>query len=217
MVTPAASTVPTIGSDQALIERLRAGDEATFADLVRRWSPAMLRLARNFVATNQSAEDAVQDAWLGMLDGLDRFEGRASLRTWTFTILVNRAKTRGVREHRTVVNLQAADSDGGPTVDPDRFQGPDGRYPGGWTSTGVPAPWHEPERRAVALETLSLVERALADLPARQRAVVTMRDVQGFGADEVCAVLALSPANQRVLLHRGRASLRVALENYYRA
>jgi RNA polymerase sigma-70 factor, ECF subfamily len=217
MVTPAASTVPTIGSDQALIERLRAGDESTFADLVRRWSPAMLRLARNFVATNQSAEDAVQDAWLGMLDGLDRFEGRASLRTWTFTILVNRAKTRGVREHRTVVNLQAADSDGGPTVDPDRFQRPDGRYPGGWTSTGVPAPWHEPERQVVARETLSLVERALADLPARQRAVVTMRDVQGFGADEVCSVLALSPANQRVLLHRGRASLRVALENYYRA
>jgi RNA polymerase sigma-70 factor (ECF subfamily) len=217
MVTPAVSTVPTIGSDQALIERLRAGDEETFADLVRRWSPAMLRLARNFVATNQSAEDAVQDAWLGMLDGLDRFEGRASLRTWTFTILVNRAKTRGVREHRTVVNLQATDGDDGPTVDPDRFQGPDGRYPGGWTSTGVPAPWHEPERRAVARETLSLVQRALADLPARQRDVVTMRDVQGFGADEVCSILALSPANQRVLLHRGRASLRVALENYYRA
>ena len=217
MVTPAASAAPTVGTDQALIERLRAGDEETFADLVRRWSPAMLRLARNFVATNQSAEDAVQDAWLGMLDGLNRFEGRASLRTWTFTILVNRAKTRGVREHRTVVNLQATDEDGGPTVDPDRFQGPDGRYPGGWTSAGVPAPWHEPERRAVARETLSLVEQALADLPARQRAVVTMRDVQGFDADEVCSVLNVSPANQRVLLHRGRASLRVALEAYYRA
>ena len=104
MVTPAASAAPPIGADQALIERLRAGDEAAFADLVRRWSPAMLRLARNFVSTNQSAEDAVQDAWLGMVDGLERFEGRASLRSWTFTILVNRAKTRGVREHRTVVN-----------------------------------------------------------------------------------------------------------------
>ena len=127
MVTPAASTVPTIGSDQALIERLRAGDEATFADLVRRWSPAMLRLARNFVATNQSAEDAVQDAWLGMLDGLDRFEGRASLRTWTFTILVNRAKTRGVREHRTVVNLQAA-----------RFRWRPDRRPGPLSGTGRP-------------------------------------------------------------------------------
>jgi RNA polymerase sigma-70 factor (ECF subfamily) len=216
MVTPAASPAPTVGADQVLIERLRAGDEATFADLVRRWSPAMLRLARNFVSTNQSAEDAVQDAWLGMLDGLHRFEGRASLRTWTFTILVNRAKTRGVREHRTLVNLQSTDDDGGPTVDPERFQGPDGRYPGGWTSAGVPAPWHEPERRAVARETLSLVEQALAALPARQRAVVTMRDVQGFDADEVCAVLDLSPANQRVLLHRGRAALRLALEHYYR-
>src|SRR6478736_2875213 len=100
------------GTDQDLVGRLRSGDEATFAELVRAWSPAMLRLARNFVSTGQSAEDAVQDAWLGMLSGLDRFEGRASLRTWTFTILVNRAKTRGVREHRTVVNLQATDEDG---------------------------------------------------------------------------------------------------------
>jgi len=216
MVTPAASAAPRIGTDQALIARLRAGDEAAFTDLVRRWSPAMLRLARNFVSTNQSAEDAVQDAWLGMLDGLHRFEGRASLRTWTFTILVNRAKTRGVREHRTLVNLQTTDEDDGRTVDPDRFQGLDGRYPGGWTSSGVPAPWHEPERRAVARETLSLVERALAALPSRQRAVVTMRDVQGFDADEVCAVLDVSPANQRVLLHRGRATLRAALEDYYR-
>src|SRR5580765_6005577 len=125
---PTTSAGVQSGADQDLIARLRVGDEATFAQLVRAWSPAMLRLARNFVSTSQSAEDAVQDAWLGMLNGLDRFEGRAALRTWTFTILVNRAKTRGVREHRTVVNLQATDEDGGPTVDPDRFQGPDGRY-----------------------------------------------------------------------------------------
>src|SRR5664279_6578492 len=108
---PPGARVQT-GTDQDLIERLRLGDEATFAQLVRAWSPAMLRLARNFVSTNQSAEDAVQDAWLGMLNGLDRFEGRASLRTWTFSILVNRAKSRGVRESRTVVDLRAADDDG---------------------------------------------------------------------------------------------------------
>ena len=128
---PPGASVQT-GTDRDLIESLRAGDEATFAQLVRAWSPAMLRLARNFVSTSQSAEDAVQDAWLGMLNGLDRFEGRASLRTWTFSILVNRAKSRGVRESRTVVDLRVAEDDGNgrPTVDPERFQGPGRPVPG---------------------------------------------------------------------------------------
>jgi RNA polymerase sigma-70 factor, ECF subfamily len=215
---------PTPGSslrsatDQDVIESLRAGDEAAFAHLVQTWSPSMLRLARQFVSTSQSAEDAVQDTWLGMLTGLDRFEGRASLRTWTFSILVNRAKSRGVRESRTVVDLRAAD-DGNdrPTVDPDRFRGPDDRFPGGWTPEGAPQPWHEPEQRAIAEETLGLIEQALEQLPARQRIVVTMRDVQGFSADEVCDLMELSPGNQRILLHRGRGALRAALEEYYRA
>jgi RNA polymerase sigma-70 factor (ECF subfamily) len=215
---PTGAGVQT-GTDQDLLESLRAGDEATFAQLVRAWSPAMLRLARTFVSTSQSAEDAVQDAWLGMLNGLDRFEGRASLRTWTFSILVNRAKSRGIRESRTVVDLGVAEDDGNgrPMVDPERFQGPDGRYPGGWTPEGVPQPWHQPEKRAVAQETVGLIEQALGDLPARQRLVVTMRDVQGFSADEVCDLLDLSPGNQRMLLHRGRGALRAALEEYYRA
>ena len=171
------------------------------------------------MSTSQSAEDAVQDAWLGMLNGLDRFEGRASLRSWTFSILVNRAKTRGVRESRTVVDMRVAEDDGNgrPTVDPERFQGPDGRYPGGWTPEGVPQPWHQPDTRAIVRETLGLIERALEDLPARQRLVVTMRDVQGFSADEVCELLDVSPGNQRILLHRGRGALRGALDTYYRA
>ncbi len=219
MDAPRATAAAQSGIEQDLIGRLRAGDEATFAELVRAWSPAMLRLARNFVSTAQSAEDAVQDAWLGMLNGLDRFEGRASLRTWTFSILINRAKSRGVREGRTVVDLRSAEDDGGarPTVDAERFQGPTGRYPGGWTSEGVPQPWHRPDQRAIARETLGLIERALEDLPARQRLVVTMRDVQGFSADEVCELLDVSPGNQRILLHRGRGALRGALEAYYRA
>jgi RNA polymerase sigma-70 factor, ECF subfamily len=218
MASPAHQSTAPSTSDGTVLERLRAGDEATFADLVQRWSPAMLRLARNFVSTSQSAEDAVQDAWLGVLNGLSGFEGRASLRTWTFSILVNRAKSRAVREHRTLVSLQATDDDGAgwPAVDPDRFQGPDGQYPAHWSSAGVPQPWYQPERRAEARETLSLIERALQDLPARQRAVVTMRDVQGFSADEVCEILDLTPANQRVLLHRGRGTLRQQLEEYYR-
>jgi RNA polymerase sigma-70 factor (ECF subfamily) len=217
MDAPTTSAAVQSG-DQGLIARLRAGDEVTFAQLVRAWSPAMLRLARNFVSTSQSAEDAVQDAWLGMLNGLDRFEGRASLRTWTFSILVNRAKTRGVRESRTVLDMRVAqDGNDRPTVDPERFQGPEGRYPGGWTPEGAPQPWHQPDTRAIARETLGLIERALEDLPARQRLVVTMRDVQGFTADEVCELLDVSPGNQRILLHRGRCALRGALETYYRA
>ena len=218
MDSPTPGSSVRSATDQDLIGSLRAGDEAAFAHLVQTWSPSMLRLARQFVSTSQSAEDAVQDTWLGMLNGLDRFEGRASLRTWTFTILVNRAKSRGVRESRTVVDLRAAD-DGSdrPTVDPDRFRGPDDRYPGGWTPEGVPQPWHEPEQRAIADETLGLIEQALERLPARQRIVVTMRDVQGFSADEVCDLMELSPGNQRILLHRGRGALRAALEEYYRA
>ena len=208
-----------LGSDHDLVARLRAGDEATFAALVRAWSPAMLRLARQFVSTSQSAEDAVQDAWLGMLNGLDRFEGRSALRTWTFTILINRAKTRGVRESRTVVDLRVAEDDGNglPTVDPNRFQGPDGAHPGGWSAAGQPQQWHQPDTRAIARETVGLIDRALEDLPARQRLVVTMRDVQGFSSEEVCELLEVSPGNQRILLHRGRAALRGALEDYYRA
>jgi len=109
------------------------------------------------------------------------------------------------------------DGNGRPTVDPERFQGPDGRYPGGWTPEGAPQPWHQPDTRAIARETLGLIERALENLPARQRLVVTMRDVQGFSADEVCELLDVSPGNQRILLHRGRGALRGALETYYRA
>ncbi len=207
---------PGAVTDQALVERLRAGDEQTFIDLVRRWSPSMLRLARHHVASEASAEDVVQEAWLGVLEGLDRFEGRSSLRTYVFTILVNRAKTRGVREHRTVPVMVADESSDGPVVDPDRFQGPDGAYPGHWTSAGQPQAWHQPENRVVARETMSLVERALDALPERQRIVVTLRDVQGLTSEEVCTILQVTAVNQRMLLHRGRSALRAVLEDYYR-
>lgn len=211
-----------MNADEMLVERLRSGDEQTFVDLVRRWSPGMLRLARHHVSSDASAEDVVQEAWLGVLEGLDRFEGRSSLRTYVFTILVNRAKTRGVREHRTVpmpAVLSGSPSDdgsGGPVVDPDRFQGPDGDYPGHWTSTGQPQAWQQPENRAVARETMSLVEQALDGLPERQRIVVTLRDVHGLSSDEVCGLLDLTAVNQRMLLHRGRSALRTVLEGYYR-
>jgi len=205
-------------SDQALVQLLRAGDEQTFVDLVRRWSPGMLRLARHHVASDATAEDVVQETWLGVLEALDRFEGRSTLRTYVFTILVNRAKTRGVREHRTVPMSVTTTDDGGtgPVVDPDRFQGPDGDYPGHWISTRAPQAWQQPESRAVAAETMSLVERALHGLPERQRIVVTLRDVHGLSSDEVCGIMQVTAVNQRMLLHRGRSALRAALEDYYR-
>lgn len=205
--------------DADVLARLRAGNEAAFAELVDRWSPAMLRIARGYVSTPQSAEDAVQDAWLGVVRGLARFEGRSSLRTWVFTILVNQARTRGAREARTVpLSELGRDDESGPTVDPDRFQGTDDPHPGGWKPTARPVSWEgQPEGRLLAGEALRLLESALSMLPARQRTVVTLRDVQELTPEEACEVLGITAQNQRVLLHRGRAALRKALEDYYRS
>lgn len=211
----ASPTVPrdAISSPDAdLVAQLRAGDESAMAQLVDEWSPAMLRVARSFVGSAQSAEDVVQDAWLGMLSGLARFEGRSSLRTWTFSILMNRARTRGAREART---LPQPPQDA-PTAE-DRCAGRGGHGSPNWSSIGAPSRWDtSPEAVALSREALRQLDRALSALPPRQRKVVTMRDVCGMDAEEVCAVLNISPANQRVLLHRARAVLREALAGYYR-
>ena len=203
------------GTDADLVMQLRAGDEAAIAQLVDQWSPAMLRVARSFVASPQSAEDVVQDAWLGMLSGLAKFEGRSSLRTWTFSILVNRARTRGAREARTLPQ-SPLDSRGGPAAD-DRAARPDGARGWSWSSIDAPSQWDTaPESVVLSKEALRQLDQALSALPPRQRKVVTMRDVCGMTAGEVCAALRISPQNQRVLLHRGRAILRTALAAYYR-
>jgi len=216
---PASRVPPSQDPDAAVLARLRAGDDTAFAELVDRWSPAMLRIARAYVSTRQSAEDAVQDAWLGVVRGLANFEGRSSLRTWVFTILVNQARTRGAREARTVpMSDLGRDDDSGPTVDQSRFQGPGDRYPDGWTPAGRPARWEShPEGEVIAGEALRLLEDALTRLPPRQRVVVTLRDVRGLTAEEACDVLGVTPQNQRVMLHRGRAALRRELEQYYRS
>jgi len=201
-----------------LLDRLRAGDEPAFADIVDRWSRSMLSVARGHVSTDASAQEVVQDTWLAVIRGLDGFQGRSSLKTWVFRILVNTAKTRGVREDRTVPmsSLSIEIDDDGPTVDPSRFRGPDDQYPGGWAPHGVPQRWDtDPERAAQNHEVRTLVSAILDELPERQRSVVVLRDVEGCDSDEVCTVLALSAANQRVLLHRGRARVRAALEDYY--
>ena len=202
-------------TDADLVAQLRAGDEAAMALLVDLWSPTMFRVARSFVDSPQSAEDVVQDAWLGMLSGLANFEGRSSLRTWTFTILVNRARTRGAREARTLPWSPLATEEGA-AVD-DWLAGPGGEPASAWSSINAPSRWDTaPESVVLSKEVLLKLDRALSALPSRQRQVVTMRDVCGMSTEEVCEALDISPANQRVLLHRARAGLRAALAGYYR-
>ena len=197
----ARPTVTAVEDDARLLERLRAGDEAAFVALVAGHHDAMLRLAQNFVSSRAVAEEVVQDTWLGVLRGIDRFEGRSSLRTWLLAILVNRARTTGVREARSV-----AVGDAAPVVDRARFDAG-----GAWSSP--PEQWVEDaEERLGAAALAGHLHAALEQMPPRQRAVVTLRDVDGLDSDEVCEVLELSQANQRVLLHRGRSHLRQALE-----
>jgi RNA polymerase sigma-70 factor (ECF subfamily) len=193
--------------DAKLVERLRAGDEAAFMELIRELNPSLLRVARMFVPTSALAEDVVQETWLAVLNGIDRFEGRSSLKTWIFRILTNTAKTRGERERRSVPFSTLDLEEGGfePAVERSRFTGT-----GHWAV--LPRAW--PEDRLLANETRSMIERAIERLPPSQRTVITLRDVEGWTADEVRNALELSETNQRVLLHRARAKVRSALEQY---
>jgi RNA polymerase sigma-70 factor (ECF subfamily) len=200
------------------VRRLRAGDQDAFGAVVDGWSPAMLRVARGFVSTAASAEEVVQDTWLAVLRGLETFEGRSSLRTWAFRILANIARTRAVRENRTVPwSSFVPGQDEGPAEDAGRFRGGDDEWAGWWNESGRPWQWQpSPESDVVAGEIRRLLAAALDELPERQRVVVTLHDVEGFASDEVCDMLGLTAANQRVLLHRGRVRLRATLEDYYR-
>ncbi len=188
--------------DEELVARLRAGDEQAFVALVSRHHAAMVRVASSFVSSAAVAEEVVQDTWLGVLRGIDGFAGRSSFRTWLLRILVNRARSTGVREHRSV-----AVGDAGPAVDRSRFDAS-----GAWMSP--PQHWVEDsEDRLLAEGLADQIHVALGELPARQREVVVLRDVDGLSGHEVCDVLEISEANQRVLLHRGRSHLRQALES----
>jgi RNA polymerase sigma-70 factor (ECF subfamily) len=201
--------------DAQLVEGLRAGDEAAFARLMREYGGTMLRVAQMYVPSRAVAEEVVQEAWLGVLKGIGRFEGRSSLKTWLFRIVANTAKTRGVREARSVPFSALAEEGDESSVDPDRFLGPGERFPGHWAVP--PESWAgQPEGRLIARETLDLIEREVEKLPPAQRAVITMRDVQGLTAEEVRNALDLSETNQRVLLHRARSKVRRALEEYMR-
>jgi RNA polymerase sigma-70 factor (ECF subfamily) len=213
-MTPIAE-MPSAEAD--LIHRLRGGDEAAFVCLVKTYSTSLRRLALAFVSSDGVAEEVVQETWLAVLTGIPHFEGRSSVKTWIFKILTNRAKTRGVREKRTISfsELEDTSEPGQPAVDPARFL-PTGHpaFPGHWASPLEP--WSSSvEDAVVGRETMGVLQRELDRLPPAQRAVVALRDVQGWPAAEVCELLGLSEANQRVLLHRGRSRLRGALEVYF--
>ncbi len=207
---PAGDALPP---EDRLVELLRAGDEAAFAAILDAWSAGLLRLARSCVSTRDSAAEVVQDTWLAVIEGIDGFAGRSSVKTWVYRILANTAQRRGARESR-VVPMD------GPTVDPDRFQGAGEPFPGHWRE--FPTPWPispapGPEQAALAAETRDQLAEALARLPERQRLAITLRDVEGFSSEEVCIILDISAANQRVLLHRARAAVRGHLEQFFTA
>lgn len=211
------------GDDDVLVTALRDGDDTAFAWLLDRYDRSLRRLARTFVATPTAADEVVQETWLAVIEGIDRFEGRAALKTWVCRILVNKARTRGVRDKRSVPfsALAGSASDAGagasavddPPFPPDRFLPAGDRWAGHWAVP--PTPWDElPPDRLEAAETLAEVRAAIAALPQPHRTVITLRDVDGWTSQEVCDVLDLTPANQRVVLHRARARVRSALEAY---
>jgi RNA polymerase sigma-70 factor (ECF subfamily) len=214
MSAPVAGSA-TSADDLELLARLRRGDEAAFTQLVERLHSPMLRVAMIHVGNRAVAEEVAQDAWVGVLAQLDRFEGRSSLRTWVLRIVANRARTRAVRERRTLPfsSLDSTAEPGRPAVEPERFLPAGHRWAGHWASP--PRSWGDvPEERLLSAETRAEVGRAVELLPPAQRAVITLRDVEGMTAAETCELLELTEGNQRVLLHRARSRVRRALERY---
>ena len=198
--------------DRAAVDALVAGDENAFRALVQRHHASLVRVARQYVSSVGTAEEVAQETWLAVINGLGRFEGRSSLKTWIYTILVNQARNRGRRDERVVPLSSVVTEDGGPVVDPDRFLDASHRWGGHWANP----PRHPdtiPEEVLDGAETRAALRAAIDALPPNQQRVLWLRDVQGFSSDEVCTLLDLSEANQRVLLHRARSKVRAALED----
>jgi RNA polymerase sigma-70 factor (ECF subfamily) len=203
-------------NETQLITRLRSGDEAAFLQVVGEHHQALLRVSRAYVSNQAVAEEVVQETWLGVLRGIGRFEGRCSLKTWIFQILINRAITRSQREARTVSFSALAGSEmeqSQPLVDPSRLAGPNAEYPDRWAV--APQEWAmTPEQLLLSNECRTHIERAIAALPPVQRQVITMRDIQGWTNEEICNTLGISESNCRVLLHRARSRVRQVMEDY---
>jgi RNA polymerase sigma-70 factor (ECF subfamily) len=213
----APTTTTEADADAQLVAALKRRDEAAFVTLVERYQHSLLRLALVYCRTMAVAEEIVQDTWLGVIQGIDRFEGRASFKTWLFQILVNRARTRAEREGRAVSFsslAEEAEMSGEPAVPPERFRPVDDKWPNNWAVP--PQSWGEStDAGLLARETMDLVKRAIAKLPSAQQQVITLRDVEGWTAEDVCNVLLISETNQRVLLHRARSHVRSALESHF--
>jgi RNA polymerase sigma-70 factor, ECF subfamily len=211
------SVVPHADShEHELLHALRHGDEAAFGSLVDRYHTRLLRLARAYVPSEAVAEEVVQETWMGVVEGIHRFEGRSSLKTWIFQILTNRAKTRGKRESRYVSFTEATfpgDEDDDLGLEPERFH-TSGALAGHWALP--PSTWDEqtPEKRLLSKEGMALMEKAIHALPANQRQVMILRDIEGMDSEDICTLLHITQSNQRVLLHRARSKVRQTLNNY---
>ncbi len=211
---PAPTAFAGLSPDERrLVEALRARDEDGFMELIDRYQASLVRVAMMYVGSRAVAEDVVAETWLGVLRGIDGFQGRSSLRTWIYRILTNTAKTRAQRERRSIPFASLGDVDDGPAVEPDRFLPPGDPAVGAWASP--PRSWDGlPEATLLSAETRSVIDAAIEQLPPTQREVIRLRDVEGFSSGEVRALLELSETNQRVLLHRARSKVRAALERY---
>jgi RNA polymerase sigma-70 factor, ECF subfamily len=204
----------SILSDIDLLQALRGGDESAFTLLVDRYLASMKRVAMLFVAEPAVADEVIQETWIGVLRGLDRFEGRSSLKTWIFSILTNRAKTYAQREGRYVA-IDFSNDEAEPAIPPERFR-PEGQWKDHWTT--FPRSWDNiPEVRLLSSETQAVIWQTIDRLPQGQRDVIVLRDIDGWSSEEVCNTLELSETNQRVLLHRARSKVRQALEQYFEA
>ncbi|HST06922.1 MAG TPA: RNA polymerase sigma factor [Gemmatimonadaceae bacterium] len=217
-MSPLSSSAMVLPDDDAaLVAALKRRDEAAFVALVKRYQQSLLRLALVYCRSIDIAEEIVQDTWLGVIQGIDRFEGRSAFKSWLFQILVNRARTRAEREGRAVPFSSLADeaqSPWKPAVPPDRFRPVDDKWPNNWALP--PHAWGESsDAGLLARETMELVRRAIGRLSPAQQQVITLRDIEGCTPENVCNILMISETNQRVLLHRARSRVRAALESHF--
>ncbi len=214
--TSPPGSLPIAAEEMRLVQALRKGEERAFLELVNRHHAPLLRLAMLYLPSRAVAEEVVQETWLGVLQGINRFEGRSSVKTWIYRILINRAQTRGQREARSIsfsAMSRPEEEPLEPAVPADRFRGADDEWPDHWATP--PKGWgSDPEKRLLAQETRAIIQKAIDALPPNQREVITLRDVEEWTAEEVCNLLSISETNQRVLLHRARSKVRAVLEQH---
>jgi RNA polymerase sigma-70 factor, ECF subfamily len=212
-VTEPETLVGATTDDQRIIAGLRAGDETAFVEMVDRYNGSLVRVAMRYVPSRAVAEEVVQDTWIGVIEGIDRFEGRSTIKTWLYKILIYKARARGERERRTVPLSALVGDDSAPSVPTERFRGSDALWAGHWATP--PRRWDgDAEERLLASEARSVIDATIAELTLAQREVITLRDLSQFSSPQVCDLLGVTEANQRVLLHRARSKVRAALENY---